>query len=95
MEWLLSAANLVYLASYFVRDVLALRLLTVIGAAALIPYFWLQPDPLMGPVCWNLLFIALNVYRIVRRTPRGRTCRPVRPVLLTSRGGLLSTSGGG
>ena len=75
MEWLVNGANILYLASYFVRDILVLRTLTVVGAAALIPYFWLQPDPLMGPVYWNLLFIAINLYRICRRNRQERTAR--------------------
>jgi hypothetical protein len=65
--WLLCAANVLYLASYAVRDIVLLRALAIVAAACLIPYFWLRPDPLMGPVYWNLVFIGLNAFGIMRR----------------------------
>jgi hypothetical protein len=49
-----------------VRDILWLRILTVIAASCLIPYFYFQPVPLMTPIYWNLTFTALNSYWIVR-----------------------------
>jgi hypothetical protein len=66
MEYLINIANTLYLFSYFVRDVLWLRVLTVIAATCLTVYFYFRPDPLMTVVYWNLFFIALNVYWVFR-----------------------------
>ena len=66
MDYLINVANVLYLVSYFVRDVLLLRAFTVIAASMLIPYFYFRPDPLLPAVCWNLFFIALNVWWIIR-----------------------------
>jgi hypothetical protein len=66
MDYLVHTANLLYLASYLMRDLIRLRLLTVVAASCLIPYFYLQPKPLTAAICWNLFFIALNVGWIIR-----------------------------
>lgn len=39
MIWLLSAANLIYVVSYSVRDVVLLRGLTIVAATCLVAYF--------------------------------------------------------
>lgn len=62
----LTGANVLYLASYAVRDILWLRVLTVVAAAALIPYYLLQVIPLRAAIEWNAVFILLNCYWIVR-----------------------------
>ena len=59
-------ANVLYLISYSLHDILWLRILTVAGALLLIPYYYLQPSPLWIPIEWNCVFIAINVYWIVR-----------------------------
>ena len=41
----ITVANVVYLASYTVRDILRLRLLTVLAASLLIPYHAMQSVP--------------------------------------------------
>ena len=66
MEALVNAANVLYLASYFVRDMLKLRILTVVAASMLIVYFYSQPEPLMTCIYWNLFFIGQNLFWIVR-----------------------------
>ncbi len=66
MEALIHTANVIYLVSYVMRDILWLRVFTVIAAACLILYFYFLPNPLLTPVYWNILFIALNVFWIVR-----------------------------
>ena len=79
MELLIHAANMLYLTSYFVRDVLRLRVFTVFAATSLIPYFYLQPEPLMAAIYWNLFFIVLNAYwivRLVRERSRTRQGEP-------------------
>ncbi len=66
MEALIHSANLIYLVSYVMRDILWLRIFTVIASACLILYFYFLPEPLLTPVYWNILFITLNVYWIAR-----------------------------
>lgn len=65
LVWI-NAANVLYLASYSVRDILWLRILTVVGALLLIPYYVLQPLPLMAAIGWSAVFIAINAYWIAR-----------------------------
>jgi hypothetical protein len=62
----ITVANAIYLASYAVRDILWLRVLTVIAAALLIPYYAMQMVPLRVAIEWNVIFIAINCYWIVR-----------------------------
>lgn len=66
MEYLINIANILYLFSYLVRDILWLRVLTVIAASFLVPYFYFRPDPLMVAIYWNMLFTSLNIFWIVR-----------------------------
>lgn len=62
----LTLANVLYLASYSVRDILWLRILTVVASALLIPYYSMQVMPLRDAIAWNVVFMAINVYWIVR-----------------------------
>lgn len=66
MDILLHSANVLYLFSFLMRDILWLRVLTVIAASLLIAFFWFRPDPLLGAIAWNLVFTALNIYWITR-----------------------------
>lgn len=66
MDFLINAANVLYICAYFVRDLLVLRCLTLVAATCLIGYFYLRPEPLMAPVYWNLFFITVNVFWVVR-----------------------------
>ena len=65
-EWTIHAANLIYLASYLTRDMMWLRLLTCCGLALGIMFFALQPIPLYGPCCWQVLFFGINLLQIRR-----------------------------
>ena len=65
-ELLIHAANVLYLFAFMVRDILWLRILAVVAAACLIPYFYFRPEPLMTPIYWNLVFTALNLFWIAR-----------------------------
>ena len=49
----ITGANLLYLASYSVRDILWLRILTIAAAVLLIPYYYLQSQPLWIAISWN------------------------------------------
>ena len=66
LDVLVSVANVIYLFSYSVRDILWLRALTVVGALLLLPYYYLQPEPLWAPIAWNLVFTAINVFWIAK-----------------------------
>lgn len=66
MAYFIHVANVLYLFSYLVRDILWLRLLTVIAGLTLMPYFLLQSPPLLAPVAWNVLFTAINLVQIAR-----------------------------
>ncbi len=65
-DLLIHAANVLYLFAFMVRDILWLRILTVVAASCLVPYFYFLPVPLMTPLYWNLAFAALNIFWIVR-----------------------------
>jgi len=54
------------LLSYFVKDMLKLRILTVVAASCLIAYFDFQPEPMLTVVYWNSFFVAQNAFAIVR-----------------------------
>lgn len=85
MDHLVNIANVLYLVSYYMKDIVWLRALTVAAAGLLIPYFWFRPEPLLAPVLWNLFFIALNLYWLARtplprlRTRRGARAAPKAP----------------
>ncbi len=66
MEYTIHLANILYLFSYLMRDILWLRILTVLAASSLLPYFYLRPEPLYAAIFWNLLFTLLNIYWIFR-----------------------------
>lgn len=69
LDALVSVANVFYLMSYSVRDILWLRILTVVGGTLLLPYYYLQTEPLWAPFGWNLVFLAINVFWIAGRCP--------------------------
>ena len=64
MEALVYAANILYLLSYTVRDILHLRLLTIVAACCLVSYFYNQAEPLMTVVYWNVFFVVLNALQL-------------------------------
>jgi len=66
VEVLITLANLLYVMSYFVRDMLRLRLLTIVAASILVAYFWLRAEPIMTVVYWNGFFILLNLWQAAR-----------------------------
>ncbi len=66
MDILICVANGLYLLSYVMKDILRLRVLTVVAASFLVVYFYFQPVAMMTAIYWNLFFIALNLYQIAR-----------------------------
>jgi hypothetical protein len=53
-------ANALYLLAYLVRDILWLRLVTVLAGTALLTTFLLQPSPPWAAIAWNLVFLIIN-----------------------------------
>lgn len=66
LDVLVNTANIFYLLSYSAKDIFWLRVLSVIGACLLLPYYYLQSAPLWAPIGWNLFFTAINIYWIIR-----------------------------
>ena len=64
MEAFVYSANALYLASYLVRDMLHLRILTIVAACCLVTYFYTLAEPLMTVVYWNLFFVGLNAVQL-------------------------------
>lgn len=64
MDYLIHTANVIYIFSYLVRDILWLRILIVVAICFVIPFYYFQPTPLMAPVYWNLLFAGINIVQI-------------------------------
>jgi hypothetical protein len=58
------AANVLYLFSYLVKDILWLRALTVVAGLTLLAYYLLLPMPLWAAIGWNVLFLVINVRQI-------------------------------
>lgn len=58
-------ANVLYLCSYLVRDILWLRVLSVAAGLSLLPYYCnCGSHPLWAPITWNLLFTFVNLVQI-------------------------------
>lgn len=73
---LVHAANALYLCSYLLRDILWLRVLTVMAGLCMVPfYFACAERPLWAPIGWVALFTVVNLVQIVlllaERVPRG------------------------
>jgi len=64
MVVLIHVANVLYLFSYLVKDILWLRLLTVVAGSVLLAYYVLLPVPLWAAIGWNVVFLAINVRQI-------------------------------
>lgn len=64
LQWLLVLGNVVYLASYAVRDVLWLRILNCVGMLLCMYYFLVTPDYIV--FAWHVVFCVVNGYHIVR-----------------------------
>jgi CRP-like cAMP-binding protein len=58
-----NAGNLIYVAAYWVKDILWLRILSIAGSLIGIPYYLFQPEPLWPPIFWTLVFVSINSVR--------------------------------
>jgi len=73
IDALIHVANVLYLVSYLVRDILWLRLMTVVAMCTLLPYY-VQHD-LWAALGWNLLFLVINLREIARLFAERRPVR--------------------
>jgi hypothetical protein len=64
MVVLIHVANVLFLFSYLVKDILWLRLLTVVAGGVLLAYYALLPVPLWAAIGWNVIFLAINLWQI-------------------------------
>lgn len=79
IDGLVNLSNIVFLVAYSVRDVLKLRVLSLIGEAVILPYYYFQHETLWPPLFWSVAFMAVNGVRIVA------TALERRPVVLTEK----------
>jgi hypothetical protein len=56
-------ANLIFIGAYWVKDILWLRLLSILGSLIVIPYYLLQAEPLWTPMMWSCVFIGIHATR--------------------------------
>ena len=66
MELLIYFANMLYLVAYAVRDIMHLRMLTIVATCCLAVYFYNQAQPMMTVVYWNVFFLLLNAVQLGR-----------------------------
>jgi CRP-like cAMP-binding protein len=66
LDFLIDVSSPLTVASFSVRGMLPLRVLAAGSQTIAIPYFVLQPTPLWTPTGWTALFLAINLYHIVR-----------------------------
>lgn len=62
--YLFFLANLLYCFAYLIRDILWLRVVTVIGALCTFPYFIFQAQVLYLPLFWQCAFAVINAANI-------------------------------
>jgi hypothetical protein len=55
--------NIIFIGAYRVKDILWLRLLSIVGSLMIIPYYLLQMEPLWTPTMWSLVFISIHATR--------------------------------
>jgi CRP-like cAMP-binding protein len=65
IDGFLHGANVLYAASYSVRKILWLRVISVLAGISMIIYFYFQREPLWVPLYWSLVFVILNAVHTV------------------------------
>lgn len=79
IDALVNLSNIVFLVAFSVRDVLKLRILSLVGEAIILPYYYFQDGKLWPPIFWGVAFMTVNAVRIVA------TALERRPVVLSSK----------
>ena len=59
--FLINTAQILYLCSYLMRDILWLRVLMVVGIIFMVPYYYMRSEPLIAAILWDLVFLSINV----------------------------------
>ena len=62
MVWFLHLANVLILCSFLVRDILLLRVLSIVAGVAFCIYFY--ANNMFEPIAWNILFSIVNIAQI-------------------------------
>lgn len=75
MQLFIHAANILFLASYLVRDILKLRVLSLVAGFFLLAFYCLGNEIVWAAVGWNVLFSAINGYQIHRLLMERRPVR--------------------
>lgn len=65
LNGLVNLSNIVFLAAFSVRDVLFLRLLSIVAYLIILPFYYLQQETLWPSIFWGLTFITVNVVRVI------------------------------
>ena len=65
LNGLVNLSNLVFLLAFSIRDVLQLRILSVVSYLVILPYYYFQQQTLWPPVFWGIAFIVINGLRII------------------------------
>ena len=65
-QYFLHVANILFVLSYSVRDIMSLRVLALCGSLISLPYYYLQPEVLWQPIGWAAVFMAINGYHVWR-----------------------------
>jgi hypothetical protein len=66
MEWWFHLANVVYVFSYLVTDILWLRVLAVVGGFSYLTWTLTTPTPSRSLIGWTLVYNTINVVQITR-----------------------------
>jgi signal transduction histidine kinase len=64
MSPLIHLANVLYLVSYVLKDILWLRIVAVLGSLCVLVAIAVTPNPRPESIAWNVLFFAINVVQI-------------------------------
>jgi len=66
MEWWFHLANVIYVFSYLVTDILWLRVLAVAGGFSYLTWTLTTPTPNLSLIGWTLVYNTINVVQITR-----------------------------
>ena len=77
-QYFLHVANILFVLSYSVRDIMSLRVLALCGSLISLPYYYLQPEVLWQPIGWAAVFMVINGYHVWRLWLERRAGRALR-----------------
>lgn len=65
LDGLANLSNIIFLVAFSTRDVLKLRVLSLVSECIILPYYFLQHETLWPPIFWGIAFTIVNAARIV------------------------------